>query len=272
MTPSRQPRPQSRGALIAESVLLPAQKSRDIEMIVLGYLRTSNSPAIRFIRAGGARRLRARLSAGRLGRSQDLGPLKLRHGRRRGHGCRRGSGLALVTGDAECGQLLQERPAARFRRGNAVLRVAQRTQLVLGQLRQVLDLRHAGRPKDRLLRGGRNEFLVLRFLRFEAGLDRLGEGGRREGLLLANIRNGGGRRLSLGWSRASPAGRKGPRPREGVGPWLGVDRLDLSDRLLIDAGGDDRNAHHAIERRIESGAEDDVGLLVDLLANAAPRP
>src|ERR1700735_3890279 len=195
MTPSDQPRPHSRGASITESVLLPAQKSRDVEMIVLGYLRTSNSPAIRFIRAGGARRLRARLSAGRLGRSQDLGPLKLRHGRRRGHGCRRGSGLALVTGDAECGQLLQERPAARFRRGNAVLRVAQRTQLVLGQLRQGLDMQ-AGRPKDGLLRGGRNEFLLLRFLRFEASLDRIGEGGdRREGVLLAYER---GRRVSLG--------------------------------------------------------------------------
>ena len=165
-------------------------------MIVLGYRRTSNSSAIRFIRAGSARRLRARLSAGRLGRSQNLGPLKLRHRRRRGRGGRRGSGLAIVTGDAECGQLLQQRPAARFRRGDAVLRVAQRTQLVLRQLRQVLDLRHAGRPKDRLLRGGRNEFLVLRFLRFEAGLDRIGEGGdRREGVLLAYER---GRRVSLG--------------------------------------------------------------------------
>src|ERR1700722_8428526 len=196
MTPSDQPRPHSRGALITESVLLAAQKSRDVEMIVLGYRRTSNGSAIRFIRAWGARRLRARLSARRLGRSQSLGPLKLRYGRRRGHGCRRGSSLAIVTGDAECGQLLQERPAARFRRGHAVLRVAQRTQLVLGQLRQILDLRHAGRPKDRLLRGGRNEFLVLRFLRFEAGLDRIGEGGdRREGVLLAYER---GRRVSLG--------------------------------------------------------------------------
>ena len=84
-----------------------------------------------------------------------------------------------MTADAECGQLLQQRPATRFRRGDAVLRVAQRTQLVLRQLRQVLDLRHAGRPNDRLLRRGRNELLVLRFLRFEAGLDRIGEGGDR---------------------------------------------------------------------------------------------
>ena len=165
-------------------------------MIVLGYRRTSNGSAIRFIRARRARWLRARLSAGRLGRSQNLGPLKLCHGRRRGRGCRRGSGLAIVTGDAECGQLLQQRPAARFRRGDAVLRIAQRTQLVLGQLRQVLDLRHAGRTKDRLLRGGRNEFLVLRFVRFKAGFDRIGEGGDgREGVLLAYER---GRRVSLG--------------------------------------------------------------------------
>src|SRR3984885_14545358 len=161
MTPSDQPRPHSRGASITESVLLPAQKSRDVEMIVLGYRRTSNSPALRFVRAGGARRLRARLSAGRLGRSQNLGPLKLRPGR-----------------------------------GDAVLRIAQRTQLVLGQLRQVLDLRHAGRTKDRLLRGGRNEFLVLRFVRFKAGIDWIGEGGDgRDGVLLAYER---GRRVSLG--------------------------------------------------------------------------
>src|ERR1700677_1908458 len=165
-------------------------------MIVLGCLRTSNGPALRFIRAGGARRLRARLNAGRLGRSQNLWPLKLRHGRRRSGGDRRGSGLSIVTGNAECSQLLQERPTARFRRGDAVLRVAQRTQLVLRQLREVLDLRHPGRPKDRLLRGGRNEFLVLQFLRFEAGLDRIGEGGdRREGVLLAYE---SGRRVSLG--------------------------------------------------------------------------
>src|SRR3984957_9532455 len=135
MTPSDQPRPHSRGALITESVLLAAQKSRDVEMIVLGYRRTSNGSAIRFIRAWGARRLRARLSAGRLGRSQNLWPLKLRHGGRRSRGGRGGSGLAIVTGDAECGQLLQQRPATRFRRRDAVLRIAQRTKLVLGQLR-----------------------------------------------------------------------------------------------------------------------------------------
>ena len=52
-------------------------------MIVLGYRGPRNGPAIRFIRALGPRRLGARLSAGRLGRSQNLGPLKLRHGRRR---------------------------------------------------------------------------------------------------------------------------------------------------------------------------------------------
>ena len=61
--------------MITESVLLAAQKSRDVEMIVLGYRRTSNGSAIRFIRAWGARRLRARLSARRLGRGQSLGPL-----------------------------------------------------------------------------------------------------------------------------------------------------------------------------------------------------
>src|ERR1700722_15591281 len=195
MTPSDKPRPIAGVPRLPESVLLPAQKSRDVEMIVLGYRRTSNRSAIRFIGAGSARWLRARLSAGRLRRSQSLGPLKLRHRRRGSRNGWRGSGFALMTADAKSGQLLEKRPAPRFRRGDAVLGVAQRTQLVLRQLRQVLDLRHAGRPKDRLLWRGRNEFLVLRFLRFEAGLDRIGEGGDRcEGVLLAYER---GRRLSL---------------------------------------------------------------------------
>ena len=82
-----------------------------------------------------------------------MGPLKRRHLRRRRRAFGwRGSGLAIVTGDAKRSQLLQERPAARFRRGDAVLRLAHRAQLVLRQLRQVLDLRHAGRPNHRLLR------------------------------------------------------------------------------------------------------------------------
>src|ERR1019366_7721927 len=42
-------------------------------------------------------------------------------------------------------------------------------------------------------------------------------------------------------------------------------------RILIDAGGDHRNAHDAVEALVESRAQNDIGLLVDLLANAACR-
>ena len=92
-----------------------------------------------------------------------------------------------MTADAKCGQLLQKRPAARFRRRDSVLGVAQRTQLVLRQLRQVLDLRHARRPEDRLLRDGRNEILVRVVFGFLARLDRVGKSrDGRDGFLLAN--------------------------------------------------------------------------------------
>ena len=64
-------------------------------------------------------------------------------------------------------------------RGDGVLPLAHGAQLVLRHLRQVLDLRHAGRPGHRLLRRGRNEFRLRRFVRFVAGLDRLGEGGEQ---------------------------------------------------------------------------------------------
>ena len=72
-------------------------------------------------------------------------------------------------------------------------------------------------------------------------------------------------------SRASRTARDIPRSREGLRPRVDVNLLDLADRLLIDTGGDDRNAHNAIKGGIEGGAEDDVGFLVDLLADAACR-
>ena len=198
MTPADQPRRKAEASQLAESVLLPAQKSRDIEMIVFRDRRAGNRAAMRLKRARGARRLRARLSAARIGRSRSMGPLKRRH-RRRGRGARRRSGLPLVARDPECRQLLQQRPAARFRRGDGVLPLAHRAQLVLRQLRQVLDLRHAGRPNHRLLGRGRNEFLLRRVVRFKAGLDRLREGGVSPGgVLMADERSGGGRRVSLG--------------------------------------------------------------------------
>ena len=117
----------------------------------------------------------------------------------------------------KCGQLLQERPAARFRRGDAVLRLAHRAQLVLRQLRQVLDLRHAGRPNDRLLRRGRNEFLVRRFFRFVAGLDRVGEGrdGRNGFLLAVECIRLGQRRAS----RTMPARRRAGAAKASALEW-----------------------------------------------------
>src|SRR3984885_1220735 len=105
-----------------ESVLLPAQKSRDVEMVVFRDWRARNGSNMCLRRPLGPRRLRARLSADRIGRSQSLGPLKRGHWRRGSRGGKCGSGLAIVTRDAERGQLLQERPAARLGRGGAVLR------------------------------------------------------------------------------------------------------------------------------------------------------
>src|SRR5207245_5405883 len=40
------------------------------------------------------------------------------------------------------------------------------------------------------------------------------------------------------------------------------------DRGLLDAGGDDRDADQAVERFVEGRADDDVGVLVDFLADA----
>ena len=48
-------------------------------------------------------------------------------------------------------------------------------------------------------------------------------------------------------------------------------RIVDGDRREIDAGGDHGDADDALERRVESGAEDDIGVLVDLLTNAARR-
>src|ERR1700729_4012390 len=107
MTPPDQPRPRAEAPQVPESVLLPAQKSRNIEMIVFRDWRTRNGPAMWVKRARGARRLRARLSAARIDRSRSRRPLKRRHCRRGRRGDRRGSGLAIVARDAECGQFLQ---------------------------------------------------------------------------------------------------------------------------------------------------------------------
>ena len=195
------------------------------------------------------RRLRALLSAYWIGRSQSLRALKRGHwrlGTRRG---RRGRGLAIVTCDAERGQLLQERPAACLGRGNAVLRLAHRAQLVLRQLGEVLDLRHARRPNHRLLGRRRNEFLLRQLFRFLAGLDRVGEGRDGRDILLADERSGGRVRLTKRGASRTKRGESA-RPRQGFRPRVDVDLLDLSDRLLIDAGGHHGNAHHAIERRI----------------------
>ena len=215
-------------------------------MIVFRHWRTRNGAGMRLKGARRARRLRPGLSAAKVGRRHDMGPLKRSHWRRGRRDIRCGRSLAIVPRDPECGQLLQERPPARFRRGEAVLRLPHRAQLVLRHLRQVLDLRHARRPSDRLLRGGRNEFLLLRFIRFEAGLDRVREAcDGRDSLFRQR------RRIRLSQRRASRTRRReGARAREGFRPGLGADRLDLFDRLLIDAGGHDGNAHHAVERRI----------------------
>ena len=61
-------------------------------------------------------------------------------------------------------------------------------------------------------------------------------------------------------------------------PLLGLDDAELAgggfvnfQRRLVDAGGDHRDTDHAIEALIECRAEDDIGLFVDLLTNAACR-
>ncbi len=139
-----------------------------------------------------------------------MGPLKRSHWRRGRCDVRCRRSLAIVPRDPECGQLLEERPAARFGRGEAVLRLPHRAELVLRQLRQVFDLRHARRPSDRLLRGGRNEFLLLQFIRLGAGLDRVREvWDGRDSLFRQH------RRIRLSQRRAS-------RTRRREAAWAGV--------------------------------------------------
>src|SRR5580698_6832461 len=89
-----------------ESVLLPTQKSRDVEMIVVRDRSALNGSGVRVVTARGAHRLRALRNALRLGRRQGLGPLKRRHWRRRDVRGRRN--LSVMLCYAEGGQLLQQ--------------------------------------------------------------------------------------------------------------------------------------------------------------------
>src|SRR5271156_292222 len=129
LTPGRPPPPRLAGPRAeasrpAESVLLPAQERRDVEMLVFRNWRTRNGPGVWVGSAGRlARRLLARLGTGEgsLSRRRDVRPVKRRHRRRGCGGGWRRCWLVLMARDAERRQFLQQRPAARFRDRNGAL-------------------------------------------------------------------------------------------------------------------------------------------------------
>jgi hypothetical protein len=175
-------------------------------MVVFRSGMPGDGPAVQVERAG-LRALgllpRRRPAEIGLNRSRGVRPLK-RRDRREGRGGRwRRLRVLLVARDAERGELLQQRPAARLRRGDGGLGFAHGPQLVLRHLRQILDLRHAGATDHGLSRRRRNELRLLRIFRFAAGLDRFREArGRRCGRLGVDF---------------AGAGRRSGRSRVGVG-------------------------------------------------------
>src|SRR5271166_1850532 len=270
--PRQKPRPERRPR--HESVRLPPQKGRDIEVIVFVHRRTRDRPAVRVERA---RRRARRQRTGRrpsgfgVRRRRRVRTLGRRGGRQRRRRWLRRFGFFIVARNAERSQFLQKRATARFRRGRPGVRFTDCPYLVLRDLRQILDLRHP-RGARRLLGRRRNEMRRL-LLRFAASLDRFGEGGDGRGGLDLEVVDELRRRLG----RLDRSRRGGPHwswrrranPQRRLGPRLSSAGFHLGNDRLIDAGRDHRYAHHPVEGGLKGRAEDDVGLFVDFLANAA---
>ena len=58
------------------------------------------------------------------------------------------------------------------------------------------------------------------------------------------------------------------RGRDGLRRGSGGRCSVTGNQRLLDAGGDNRDADNAIEGLVESGADDDVGVLIDLFADS----
>ena len=186
----------------------------------------ASSSACRGGRRAGRKRPGLSATEVRLGDRRGVGPGRSRRGLSR-NGDRPCGWLLVVTGDAEGRQLLKERLSTRLRPGLADLRGVARPQLVLGHLRQVLDLRHARHANHRLLRRGRDEVVVFRLLLDLAPrFDRIGErrGDRRDRLNFDVVDDCGDRgQLDLG--RVAATGRApGRRSENGAGVRAGTGR------------------------------------------------
>jgi len=71
----------------------------------------------------------------------------------------------------------------------------------------------------------------------------------------------------VGWANSAPLNRF----REwdnGYRNWFDFD-VRIRNAHLIDASRDDRHPHYTIDGRLKGRADDDVGFVVDLLANPA---
>ena len=140
------------------------------------------------------------------------------------------------------------------------------------------DMRDDGRGLVRL--GGRR----VRHRRLGDGLCGRDGLGRRErlgldeglglgGALGGDLRHHLGDLPGLGVRLRGAGAGLGPQALGHLGDALlrGGDLHRRLGELLVDAGGDDRDADHALERMVEGGAQDDVRLRIDLFADAGRR-
>ena len=124
--------------------------------------------------------------------------------------------------------------------------------------------RATGRRSRRFGAGRRPAALAAGAACAAAGLAACGAGcgapGRRPAAAAARL-GGGGRRLRLGDVAQALAHLGGAR----------LDGVVLAAGGILDAGGDHRHADDAFQLFLEGGAEDDVGVGIDLLADAGRR-
>ena len=73
----------------------------------------------------------------------------------------------------------------------------------------------------------------------------------------------------MGWANSAPLNSLWEWD-DGYREWLGF-HLRIRKSHLIDASRNDRHTHYTIEGRLKGRTEDDVGFVVDLLANPTRR-
>src|SRR6185312_14569664 len=133
--------------LAARSVCLPAQESRNIELVLVGRIMHRRGPSVRVqaLRSGPPGVFRDRLAVGLTGRGTHR-PLDRRHRTCRARGRRRRRLLGAAS-DADRSQPLHQRHPALLRMVVTEL-AALRLDLVLCRQRQFVDARHARRAHD----------------------------------------------------------------------------------------------------------------------------